>query len=93
LREAYTQTCPKWDNILTTTCMSMPFHDIMSSFINFRRVFDFLEFKTMYLNVSGRATVARCLTFILISCMGLKHATKDTDLVFQPIYMHWSMFS
>ena len=40
----------------------------------------------MYLNVCGRATVARCLTFIPISCMGPKHATKDTYLVFQPIY-------
>ena len=29
--------------------------------------------------------------FIPISCMGPKHAPKDTDLIFQPIYMHWSM--
>ena len=33
-------------------------------------------------------TVAGCLTLILISCMGPKHATKDTYLNFQPIYMH-----
>ena len=32
-----------------------------------------------------------CLKFIPISCMGPKHAPKDTDLIFQRIYMHWSM--
>ena len=36
----------------------------------------------MYLNVSGRATVSRCLTFIPISCMGPKHGTNDTYLIF-----------
>ena len=33
----------------------------------------------------------RCLTLIPISCMGPKVATKDAHLIFQPIYMHWSM--
>ena len=47
--------------------------------------------KTNFLNVLGRATTPRCLNFIPISCMGPKHATKDTDLFFQTIYMHWSM--
>jgi hypothetical protein len=47
--------------------------------------------KNRYLNVCGRVTVAGCLKFIPISCMGPKHAPKDTDLIFQPIYMHWSM--
>ena len=42
----------------------------------------------MYLNVFGRATVARCLTFILISWMWPKLATKDTHLIFQPVFMH-----
>ena len=32
-----------------------------------------------------------CLTFIPISCKGHKHATKNTYLIFQPVYMHWSM--
>ena len=68
--------------------MLMPLHDSMPSFMNFRRVLDLLEFKTRYLNVCGRVTVAGCLTFIPISCMGPKHATKDTDLNFQPNYMH-----
>ena len=71
--------------------MLMPLHDSMPSFMNFRRVLDLLEFKTMYLNVCGRVTVAGCVTFIPISCMGPKHATKDTDLIFRPIYMHLSM--
>ena len=44
-----------------------------------------------YLNVCGWVPVAGCLTFIPISCMGPKHAPKDKDLIFQPIYMHWSM--
>ena len=36
-------------------------------------------------------TVRWCLIFIPISCMGPKHAPEDTDLIFQQIYMHWSM--
>ena len=71
--------------------MLMPLHDSMPSFMNFRRVLDLLEFKTMYLNVCGQATVPRCLKFIPISCMGPKHAPKYTNLIFQPIYMHWIM--
>ena len=38
-----------------------------------------------------QSTVPRCLKFIPITCMGPKHAPKDTYLIFQPIYMHWSM--
>ena len=38
-----------------------------------------------------QSTVPWCLKFIPISCMGPKHAPKDTDLIFQPIYKHWSM--
>ena len=71
--------------------MLMPLHDSMPSFMNFRRVLYLLEFKTRYLNVCGRVTVHWCLKFILISSMGPKHAPKDTYLIFQQIYMHWSM--
>ena len=71
--------------------MLMPLHDSMPSFMNFRRVLDLLEFKNQYLSVCGRVTAAGCMKFIPISCMGPKHAPKDTDLIFQPIYMHWSM--
>ena len=56
--------------------MLMPLHDSMPSFM-LRRVLDLLEFKTRYVNVCGRVTVARCLTLIPISCMGPKHAPKD----------------
>ena len=38
-----------------------------------------------------QSTVPWCLKFMPISCMGPKHAPKDTYLIFQPIYMHWSM--
>ena len=68
--------------------MLMPLHDSMPSFMNFRRVLDLLEFKARNLNVCGRDTVAGCLTFIPISCMGPKHATKDTYLNCKLIYMH-----
>ena len=34
----------------------------------------------------GRVTVAGCVKFIPISCMGPKHATKDTYLIFQAVY-------
>ena len=38
-----------------------------------------------------QSTVPWCLKFIPISCIGPKRAPKDTDLIFRPIYMHWSM--
>ena len=69
----------------------MPIDDSMPSFMNFKQVLDLLEIKTRYLNICGRATVVGCLKFIPISCMGPKHAPKDTYLIFQPVYMHWSM--
>ena len=71
--------------------MLMLLHDSMPSFMNFRRVLDYYNLKTRYLNACGRVTLAGCLTLIPIYCMTRKHATKDTDLNFQPIYMHWSM--
>ena len=72
--------------------MLIPLHDSMPSFMNFRRVLDLLESKIQ---------ASQCFAcnqwcpvvwiFIPISCMGPKHAPKDPDLFFQPIYMHWSM--
>ena len=38
-----------------------------------------------------QSTVPWCLKFIPISCMGPKNAPKDTDFIFQLIYMHWRM--
>ena len=42
LREAYTLTCPKWDNIFYPS-MLMLFHDSMPRFMNFKRVLYLLE--------------------------------------------------
>ena len=72
--------------------MLMPLHDSMPSFMNFRRVLDLLAFKNQA--SQGFAGNQRCLVFEIhsISCMGPKHAPKDTYLIFQPIYMHLSMF-
>ena len=72
--------------------MLMPLHDGMPSFMNFTRVLDLLEFKNQASQCfagNQRCPVVRI--FIPIPCMGPKHAPKDTDLIFQPIYMHWSM--
>ena len=71
--------------------MLMPLHDSMPCFMNFRRVLDLLEFIPGISMFCRQSTVPRCLKFIPISCMGPKHAPKDRDLSFQPIYMHWSM--
>ena len=71
--------------------MLMPLHDSMPSFMNFRRVLDLQEFKNQVSNVCSRVMVAGGLTFIPTSCMGPKHAPKDTYLIFQLICMHWSM--
>ena len=69
--------------------MLMPFHDSMPSFMNFRRVLDLL--KPGISMFCRQSTMPWCLKFIPISCMGPKHAPKDTYLIFHPIYMHWSM--
>ena len=71
--------------------MLMLLHDSMPSFMNSTRVLDLLEFKTRHLNVLPAINGAWSLKFIPISCMGPKHAHKDTYLIFQPIYTHWSM--
>ena len=71
--------------------MLTPLHDSMPGFMDFGWVLDLLEFKNKVSQCLRRVTVAACLTFIPISCMGPKHATKDTYLIFQPVYMHWSM--
>ena len=68
--------------------MLMLLHDSMPIFMNFRRVLDLLEFKNKKSQCLQPSDGAECLTFVPISCMGPKHATKDTDLNFQPIYMH-----
>ena len=71
--------------------MLMPLHDSMPSFMNFIRVLDLIEFKSHVSQCLRQSTVPWCLKFIPISCMGPKHATKDTYLIFQPVYMHWRM--
>ena len=71
--------------------MLMPLQDSMPSFMNFRRALDLLEFKNQVYQCLRQSTVPWCLKFILISCMGPKYAPKDINLIFQPIYMHWSM--
>ena len=71
--------------------MLMPLHGSMPSFMNFRRVLDLLESKNQASMFCRQSTVPWCLKFIPISCMGPKHAPKDTYLIFEPIYMHWSM--
>ena len=62
--------------------MLMPLHDSMPSFMNFRRFLDLLEFKNQVSQCLRLSNGAGCLTFIHISCMGPKHETKDTYLIF-----------
>ena len=71
--------------------MLMPLHDSMPSFMNFRLVLSLLEFKNQVSQCLRLSDGGRVFEFILISCMGPKDAPKDTYLIFQPIYMHWSM--
>ena len=67
-------------------------HDSMPSFMNFRGVLDLLESKNQATQCfAGNQRCPVVWIFIPISCMGPKHAPKDTDLIFQPIYMLWSM--
>ena len=90
LWEAYTQTCPKWDKICTTACWGRSMIACQVSWISD-------EFWMTRILIPGislfyrQSTMPWCLKFIPISCMGPKHATEDTYLIFQPVYMHWSM--
>ena len=56
----------------------VPWYHVM--FHEFQTIFRFT--RSIYLNVSGRATVSTCLTIILISCMWPKLATKDKHFIF-----------
>ena len=87
LWEAYPQTCPKWDKKFTMACWCRSMIACKVSWIS-DEFWIYYNLKTRYINVCGRVTTAGCLTFIPISWMGPKHATKDTNLNFQPIYMH-----
>ena len=68
-----------------TPCLHAKFQEFQTS-IRFHRIL-----KPGISMFSRQSTVPWCLKFIPISCMGPKHAPKDTDLFFQPICMHWSM--
>ena len=78
---------PQMGQKFTTACWGRSMTACQVSWIS-DELWIYLNLKTRYINVCGRVTVAGCLTFIHISCMGPKHATKDKDLNFQPIYMH-----
>ena len=85
--EAYTQTCPKWDKRFTIACWCRSIIACQVSWI-LDEICVYQNLKTTYIYVCGRVTVAGCLTYIPISCMGPMHATKDTNLNFQATCMH-----
>ena len=90
LWEVYTQTCPKCDKICTMTCWCRYMIPCQVSWIS-DEFWIYWNLKTRYLNVCRQSIVPWCLKFIPISYMGPKDAPKDTDLILQQIYMHWSM--
>ena len=61
----------------------MPFHDSMPGFMNFRRVLDLLEFKNQVSQCLRLSDGGRVFEIHSHSCIGPKHATKDTYLIFQ----------
>ena len=84
LWESYAQTYPKWDKKIPTACWGRSMIACQVSCISEK--FWILKFKTRYLNVCGRVTVAGCLKFIPVSCMGHKHPPMDTYMILQPIH-------
>jgi hypothetical protein len=87
---SFCHNLPQMGHFFTTSWLC-PFHDTMPSFMNFRGDLDLKESKNKFLNVCGQATMPRCLKFIPISCIGSKHAPKDTYMIFQSILVHLSM--
>ena len=51
----------------------------------------FHDFKTKFLNVLDRATMPRCLNFILIFCMGPRNSPEDTNVIFELTLVNGSM--
>ena len=66
-------------------------HDSMPRFMNYRQVLDLLEFKTRHLNVLPAINGALVFEIHSHFLHGTQACTQDTYLIFQPIYMHWSM--
>ena len=70
----------------------MPLHDSMPSFMNFRRVLDLLEFKNQASHCFARNQrcpgVRNSFPFL---AWDLSMHPRTKDLIFQQIYMHWSM--
>ena len=71
--------------------MLMPLNESMVRFMNFRRFLDYYNLKPGISMFCRQSTVPWCSKFIPIYCMGPNHAPKDPDLIFLPIYMHWTM--
>ena len=73
--------------------MLIPLHDSMPNFMNFRRVLDLLEFKNQAFErfAGNQQCPGVWNSFPFLAWDLIKHAPKDTYLIFQPIYMHWSM--
>ena len=71
--------------------MLMLLYDSMPIFMNFRRVLDLLEFKSHVSQCLRPSGSGRVFEIHSISCMGPNHATKDTCLIFQQVYMHLRM--
>ena len=88
--EAHTETYPKWDKKISAACWCCSMIACQVSWIS-DKFWIYLNLKTRFLNICGRLTVAGSEKFIPICCMGPKHATKDTYLIFQPVYTHWRM--
>ena len=80
LQEAYTKICSYSANFLPWHGTTMTWHHAK-----------FHDFKTKFLNVLDRATMPRCLNFILIFCMGPRNSPEDTNVIFQPTLVHGSM--
>ena len=81
---------PKWDEICTMACRCRSMIAFQVSWISAEFWFCRIE-KPGISSFYRESTVPWFLKFFPISCMGPKHAPKDTDLSFQPIYMHRSM--
>ena len=63
--------------------MLMPLRDSMPTFMNFGRVLDLLEFKNQVSQcLRPRVTMAGCLKFIPISCMGPRNSPQGNECDF-----------
>ena len=90
LQKAYTKACPNSAKKITATSWCHVMTPCQVSWFS-GVIWIYWNLKTKFLNLSGRATMPRCLNFTPTSCMGPRNSPKDTHVIFQTTLVELSL--